>query len=224
MKSKASERVTADYFGRRELFRVYSELFLKYPEGVNFNALYHAVLRHPMLSRVTRYFGNSFDQFMRAELSVEKMTKLRESFDEVLAGYDHQLQDAVVIETKCPIMQAYWIGLLSAETMDFGIPFIQYATIALNDATLTFLSMQQELNGDLSEAEASHFDSTFSFTANTGRHGPPLNIPQMLWHAMLDRDLAVHYTEKYIYTLIEKGSVDIEEDVLDPPPGNSHLH
>ena len=176
-------------------------------------------MKNPNLSRVTRHLGNNFDQYMMVDIDVNRMKGIRQDFNEVLKSYDHDLDDAVVVESKCPIMQAFWIAAIADETMDFSIPFIRFTTMALNDAVLTFCAAQQEEHGGLDGMEALFFEGTFSFTAQGGqKKGPELNVPQHLWNAMIDRDVANHYSETYIFALMK------EEVSSDTPPPNSHLH
>ena len=217
MKQLSCERTTSHYFTRQEIFRIYSELRLKYPDGVNLHALFHALLRHPNLSRPTRHIGNNFDQYMAEDTDVARMSQIRQDFDEVMKAYDHELHDAVTIELTCPVMQAFWIAALSDEIMDFTVPFIRFTTMALCDAIINFFRIYQEEHGGLQDVESKLFEGAFSFSGR-GVVGPEINVPQLLWDAMIDRDVAKLYTTRYITSLM------IEADEGNVPPPNAHLH
>jgi hypothetical protein len=218
MTSRTSERTTPHYFTRQEIFRVYADLRIRHPEGINFNALFIGIMRHTNLSRVTRHIGNNFDQYMMHDIDVVRMKEIRRDFDDVARAYDHDLDETVVIEARCPVMQAFWIAAIADETMDFSIPFIRYTGTALNNAVMTFIAIHQDQNSDLLELETKLFEGMFAFSG-AGRKGPEINVPQLLWNAMIDRDVAKHYTELYIDTLMEP-----EDMPSGTPPTNSHLH
>jgi hypothetical protein len=225
MNFNASDKTSAHYFTRQEIFRLYAELRLLHPDGVNFAALYHAIMKHPNLSRTTRLMGNNFDHYVRHKASNEKLKQMRQDFNEALAMYDHELTDPVVISNPCHVMEAFWVSGLAYETMDFAIPFIRFSTPALADSVLTFCAEIAEEHGDLLEADSKLYDGKFEFTTRGGdshrdKTGMTIELPQLLWDAMVDRDVAVLYTEKYITTLVTSEMGEADDDL----PPNRRLH
>lgn len=215
-KPTPSAKVTRHYMACQEVFRTYATLCSKHSDGVNFSALFQAIIRHPELSRITRHMGNNLSQYLEEAATSDQIKAIRRHFDEVIKAYDHDLLTTVEFPAKLPVVQVYWLGLLAYETMDFSIPFIQLAAGAVHRSTMNFLEEIQEKHQDLLDADNQHFDGLFIPVVHNRPAIPKsVNMPQLLWDAMLDRDVANAYSEKYL--------VRDQEESEDAPP-STRLH
>jgi hypothetical protein len=215
--STPSDHVTRHYASGQEMYHAYVELRERYQDGVNFVAFMHAILRHPILSRVTRHMGNNLNQYMNEAATTDQIRQIRQSFEEVVQSYDHDLNEPVTFPEKIAPLRLYWLTVMCYETMDFNFMFIRIANRSVSSAVMSFLGEIQEKNGDLMNADSQVFDAGFMLMNEHTEQQKKINAPQLLWDAMLDRDVAMAYVERYFPA---SGVIEPTEDTT----ASRHLH
>lgn len=215
-----SDKITRHYATCQEIYHLYTTLRLHYEDGVNFAGLLHAIMAHPNLSRVTKHMGNNFDQYMSDAATPAQLRELQRDFKDVLDAYDHGHTEPIKLPATLPVIEVFWICLISHETMDFELDFIRMASGLLITSVFNCLMGAQEARGDLLDVDALPFDDTF--TAQHPNPGMPkeIRMAQMLWDAMVDREVAQAYAVKYMRPIKPKD--DEGEPVSEAPQPMLH--